>query len=76
MEPSMAEPKMVTLSTELVEEDGKPYIKTVRQIDWGKAGVSTVTVMDPCCTPEAQERRREHLRKVCEDLVRRGQILT
>lgn len=69
------EPRMEILSTELVERDGKQYIKSVRKIDFGKDGVCTVNLYDPCCTPEAQERRRERLREVCADLVRRGQIV-
>ena len=68
------EPRMEVISTELVERDGKQYIKSVRKIDFGKDGVCTVNLYDPCCTPEAQERRRERLRQICVDLVRRGQI--
>ena len=68
-------PPMEIISTEVVERDGKKYIRSVRKVDFGKDGVATVYLMDPCLTPEAQERRRQRLKDVCADLVRRGQII-
>lgn len=68
-------PPMEIISTEVVEKNGVPYIRSIRKIDFGKAGVATVYLMDPCLTPEAQERRRQRLKDVCADLVRRGQII-
>ena len=69
-------PIMTIVSTETVERDGKPWIKSIRQIDWGpKYGVTTVELWDPCVTPEAQERRRERIRQKCIELYRRGEIL-
>lgn len=65
-------PPMEIISSEMVERDGRPYIRSVRKIDFGKDGVATVILYDPCCTEEEQERRREGLRKVFADLERRG----
>lgn len=67
-------PRMEILSTEMVEENGVRYIKKVCAVDFGRAGTARVVVKDPCCTEEEQEQRRQHIRRVCEDLVRRGEI--
>ena len=35
-------PPMEIISSEMVERDGRPYIRSVRKIDFGKAGIATV----------------------------------
>lgn len=58
---------------ELVTLDGKAYIKTAYSVDFGeKNGTARVTVLDPCVSAEAQEKRRQAILKTCEDLIRRG----
>ena len=58
---------------EIVERDGKKYIRTEYSIDFGpKNGTATVTVYDPCVTEESQERRRAFLAGKCRELLLRG----
>lgn len=58
---------------ELVMLDGKAYIKTGYTMDFGeKNGAAKVTVLDPCVTAEAQEKRRQAILRKCEELIRSG----
>ena len=57
---------------EVVMMNGIQYLKTESSIDHGKDGITHVTVYDPCITERQKLRRREHLKSVCEDMIRRG----
>lgn len=58
---------------EIVERDGKKYIKTEYKVDFGpKNGAATVTVYDPCISEESQQKRRDAIVAKCQDLMRRG----
>lgn len=50
---------------EIVERNGKKYIRTEFTIDHGKDGVTRVEVLDPCITEESQRLRREALVQKC-----------
>ena len=65
-------PPMEIISEERIEMNGRPYIRSVRKIDFGKDGVATVILNDPCITEEQRELRREKIRRVIADLERRG----
>ena len=57
----------------IVHIDGKAYIQSAYTVDFGeKNGTARVTVLDPCITEEAQQRRREAIVRKCEELIRRG----
>lgn len=53
---------------------GKPYKKTESVIDNGKYGTVHMTVLDPCITEEAQQKRREALQRTCQELARKGYV--
>ena len=58
---------------EIVERDGKQYIKTEYSVDFGpKDGTAHVTVFDPCITEEAQQRRERAIVEKCQELIQRG----
>lgn len=54
---------------EIVERNGKKYIRTEFTIDHGKDGVTRVEVLDPCITEESQRKRREALIKQCQEMM-------
>lgn len=57
----------------IVQIDGKSYLRSEYTVDFGeKNGTARVTVLDPCITEEAQERRRQAILKKCEELIRSG----
>ena len=56
---------------EIVERDGKQYIKTVTEIDYGKGGVTRIITYDPCITEEARQRRLEAIEAVCQRIAQR-----
>ena len=65
-------PPMEIISEERIEMNGRPYIRSVRKIDFGKEGIAKMILNDPCCTEEQREMRREKIRRVIADLERRG----
>lgn len=48
------------------------YERSEYTVDFGKDGCATVRVWDPCKTPEAKEKRRKELQRVCLSLIERG----
>ena len=63
------------LEDKIIVENGKPYRVTTYSVDFGeKNGTAHVTVLDPCISPEAQEKRREAIIRKCQDLIRRGMM--
>lgn len=57
---------------EIVERNGKRYIRTEFTIDHGKDGVTRVEVLDPCISEAAQQARREALARKCLELMKYG----
>lgn len=60
------------ISRKDVVVEGKAFTEIRYEVDFGKAGTAKVTVLDPCVTEEAKQRRREAIKRKCEDLIRRG----
>ena len=61
------------VSRQLVEIDGKAYTEIRYEVDFGpKNGTARVTVLDPCVSEEAQEKRRQAIIRTCQDLIRKG----
>lgn len=63
------------MEDKIIVKNGTPYRVTTYSVDFGeKNGTAHVTVLDPCISPEAQEKRREAIIRKCQDLIRRGMM--
>ncbi|WP_298032143.1 hypothetical protein [uncultured Dysosmobacter sp.] len=59
----------------IVQIGGKSYLRSEYTVDFGeKNGSCRVEVLDPCITPESQEKRRQAILKKCQELIRSGQM--
>lgn len=58
---------------EPVTLDEKAYVRTGYTVDFGtRNGTARVTVLDPCVTEEARERRRQAVLRTCGELMGQG----